>query len=192
MTIQTAIGLLLDIAGVILVAIPDASFLSSQFESGLLAEARERMAIYDGVHQDDPGFQELVCILEDIEPVVEWGAENEDCGDEYVEITPDKQTGMQSSEAAEHDRFNWGDTYIEARYVESGSVSWDEIDYYDVDPVYQTIRKQVNPQETNFRYWGLAILVIGFLFQLTESLNLPISFGIILAFCVFGVAYYLR
>lgn len=193
MSVLAKIGLFLDIVGAVLIAVPDASFLSNRFKNGLLAEARERMVIYDGVCKGDPGFQELVTLIEELEPVAGFGTENEDCGDEYVAIVADRLGGTFSSpEAYEHESFKWSDPYIQARYEEDmADQDYDRADYYDVDEVYNLLRGRIEPETTNLRFFGLLTLTTGFLFQFMSALKSPIWLSVLVAIAVWLVALYL-
>lgn len=68
----TVIGLGLDILGAGLIAIPDVRTLFSQFSAGALKEARVRMALV-GVREGDTGFDPLRKLLNEIDPVAEFG-----------------------------------------------------------------------------------------------------------------------
>ncbi|QRV13832.1 hypothetical protein JMJ58_12810 [Haloterrigena salifodinae] len=162
----TAIGLGLDILGAALIAIPDARTLFSRFSAGALKEARDRMTLI-GTKEGDTGFGSLREILEEIEPVAEFGANHG--GEEYVEIVVNSLSGSQSVEAAEHQEFSWGDRYVEARYVRDGG--WDEADFYDVEDIFDAIAAKERPKTAQLRLYGLVILLCGFAFQLLATLE---------------------
>lgn len=162
----TAIGLSLDIIGAALIAIPDARTLFTQFSTGALREARDRMTMI-GTRQGDTGFNILREILNEIEPVAQFGAN--DGGEEYVEIQVNSLSGTQSDETYQHPDFSWGDRYVEARYEENGE--WDEIDFYDTQEVFDAIAAKERPQIAQLRLYGLLILLCGFTFQLLATLE---------------------
>ena len=162
----TAIGLSLDIIGAALIAIPDARTLFTQFSTGALREARDRMTLI-GTRQGDTGFNILCKILDETEPVAEFGANHG--GEEYVEIQVNSLSGMQTTETSEHSEFSWGDRYVEARYEENGG--WDETDFYDTQEVFDAIAAKERPQIAQLRLYGLLILLCGFSFQLLATLK---------------------
>lgn len=94
----TVIGLGLDILGAGLIAIPDVRTLFSQFSAGALKEARVRMALV-GVREGDTGFDPLRKLLNEIDPVAEFGTNNN--GGEYVEIQINSLSGVQTTETHE-------------------------------------------------------------------------------------------
>lgn len=162
----TAIGLGLDILGAGLIAIPDARTLFAQFSAGALREARDRMALI-GTREGDTGFDPLRELLNEIEPVAEFGANNGD--EEYVEIQVNSLSGRQTTETHEHPEFEWGDRYVEARYEEDGG--WDGTDFYNVEDVFGAISARERPQTAQLRLYGLLILLCGFSFQLLATIE---------------------
>ncbi|MBX0347923.1 hypothetical protein [Haloarcula pellucida] len=184
----TAIGLGLDILGASLIAIPDARTLFSQLPAGALKEARDRMALI-GTRQGDTGFEALQAILNEIDPVAEFGTNNG--GEEYVEIVVNSLSGTQSEEAFQHPDFSWGNRYVEARYQESGAS--DETDFYDVEGVFDAISARERPQTAQLRLYGLLILLCGFSFQLLATIEADTIFSISVAFLtlVAGILVYM-
>lgn len=187
--IVTAIGLGFDILGAGLIAIPDARTLFSKLPPGALREARERMILI-GTAEGDTGFEALQGILNDIEPVAEFGA-NDD-GQEYAEIQVNSLSGNQSAETYEHEEFSWGNRYVEARYEEDGD--WDETDFYDVEDVLDAISARERPQTAQLRLYGLLILLCGFSFQLLAAIEAdaiyPISVAVSTLVTGIGVYVY--
>lgn len=171
----TAIGLGLDILGAGLITIPDARMLFSQFSAGALIEARDRIALI-GVREGDTGFDSLRELLNEVEPVAKFGANNN--GGEYVEIEVNSLSGMQTPETHEHPKFEWGNRYVEARYVKDGQ--WDDTDFYDVQDVFDAISAIERPQTAQIRIYGLLLLLCGFSFQLLATIESdPMISGIV-------------
>ena len=174
--VVTAIGLGLDILGAALIAIPDARTLFSRFSAGALREARNRMAQI-GTREGDTGFDLLREILNEIEPVAEFGANHG--GEKYTEIIVSTRSGMQTAETREHPEFSWGDRYVEARYEEDGE--WDKTDFYDVEDVFNAIISKERPQTAQLRLYGLLILLCGFTFQLLATLEANSAIPVLVA-----------
>ena len=172
----TAIGLGLDILGASLIAIPDARTLFSRFSAGALREARNRMAQI-GTREGDTGFDSLRELLNEIEPVAEFGANHG--GEEYTEIVVSSRSGVQTIETGEHPEFSWGDRYVEARYEEDGE--WDKTDFYDVEDVFNAIISKERPQTAQLRLYGLLILLCGFTFQLLATLEANSAIPVLVA-----------
>lgn len=162
----TAIGLGLDILGAALIAIPDARPLFSRFSAGALREAHHRM-VQSGTREGNVGFDSLRKLLNEIEPVAEFGANHG--GEEYTKIIVNSLSGIQTTETSEHPEFSWGDRYVEARYEEDGG--WDRTDFYDVEDVFNAIISKERPQTAQLRLYGLLILLCGFTFQLLATLE---------------------
>jgi len=120
-----------------------------------------------GAQQGDTGFDTLREILDEIEPIAEFGANHG--GEEYVEIQVNSLSGVQTTETSEHDEFSWGDRYVEARYEENGG--WDKTDFYDIQEVFDVIAAKERPHIAQFRLYGLLILLCGFTFQLLATLE---------------------
>lgn len=183
-------GLMLDIVGAVLIAVPDARILFSQFTPGALQEATSRLAL-GRVSEDDTGFHPLNNILQEIEPIAAFGEENG--GIEYTEILVNTRTGFQSAEAAEHPHFSYGDKYLEARYEEDADC--DETDFYNVDDVLDAITSTERPKTAQFRSFGMLFLLCGFTLQLLSSIQAPLlSVYLVLAIAgvISAVLYHFR
>lgn len=169
MSTVTAVGLLLDLVGAILIAVPDASFLANQFEVGKLTEARKRMES-GGVEKGDPGFEELNEAIQELDPVADHGSST--LSDDYNEIVVNTKNGYGSMDAD----FQWGSKYVEARIGENPT--WEDMDYYEVQDVYDIIQTEVKPQSAKFRLYGFSLLSFGFLIQIFAALNFPWALSI--------------
>ncbi|WP_135826971.1 hypothetical protein [Halorussus ruber] len=156
-----AFGLLLDIFGATLIAVPDVPWLSELLGAGSLKRAREQMEA-EGVTEDDVGFSDLETILNGIPPVSDIGTQNG--GENYAEIIVNSKTGYPGQV-----NFTWGEEYVEARYAQDAD--YDDMDYYPVGEVYRIIRSRVRKQATRIRLSGLFLLASGFSLQLLGTLT---------------------
>lgn len=160
-----AVGLLLDIIGAFVIAIPDFPGLDRQFLFGRFRVGQDRMES-GGLSRDDTGFDEVMSLLDRVEPVEDNGEE----GDEIEEILVNSRGGMINAEIRESD-MNWGDEYVEARYERSADYS--NTAFYGPGEVYRLIRDETESQVAKIRGAGFLLLAGGFTLQLIGTVLGP-------------------
>lgn len=152
------VGLLLDIVGAFVIAVPDFPELDRRFLFGRLRVGQDRMES-GGLSRGDTGFDEMMSLLDRVKPVEDNGEKS----DGIEEILVNSRGGMSGSEVYESD-MNWGDEYVEARYGESAGFS--NTAFYGPGEVYRLIRDETASQVTKVRGAGFLLLAGGFALQL--------------------------
>lgn len=159
------VGLLLDIVGAFVIAIPDFPGVDRRFLFGRLRAGQDRMES-EGLSRSDTGFDEMMSLLDRVEPVEDNGEKS----DEIEEIQVNSLGGMSSLEIRESD-VNWGDEYVEARYGESTGFS--NTAFYGPGEVYRLIRDETESQVAKVRGAGFLLLAGGFTLQLIGTVLGP-------------------
>lgn len=157
-----AVGLILDIFGVMVLAIPDFRLLAERFRFGKLRSARENLR-FNGLTSDDAGFEEIVSLHNDSQPNVEITSDDVDNIEYGPEMEPVFQDGdLTGFEVNIRLKFNYADeTEFAGLDVQNSGMPPEHI--------YPEIIRLIEQGERRFRLGGLSLIVLGFAFQLVGT-----------------------
>lgn len=160
----TAVGLILDVVGAFLIAVPDLPRIRTWFRCGQLQRARQQMEL-GGVSKGDVGFETLVQLHSEMQPNIDITS------DDVVRIA------FEPTERYEFDSGNVIGTQVESavtiEYADEAEFSGLNIGSTtlgDPNHLYRLMFRDINEGEKRLRGGGFTLLSTGFLLQLIGTI----------------------
>lgn len=152
------IGLLLDILGVVILAVPEFPWLTRKFKFGKLRDAMDSLD-HGGLSSGDTGFNEVVSLHNDSQPNLEITPDDVS----EIKYEPKVESVIENGHVVDERVVN----RVEFEYAEQTEFAGLEVVSQSTLPgrIYPKMQKLVEKDERRIRLLGLVIILCGFTFQ---------------------------